>query len=41
VRSIEQLTGLSVGTLAVAEPLGHQEALVMARELARSEDVTP
>lgn len=39
VRSIETLTGLSFGALADADPLAHEEALVMARELDSVEDV--
>ena len=39
VRRIEQLTGLSFGALADADPLAHEEALVTARELGGPEDV--
>jgi endonuclease G, mitochondrial len=39
VRQIEDLTGLSFGTLADADPLGREEAAVSAREVHRPEEL--
>jgi endonuclease G len=39
VRQIEDLTGLSFGTLSDADPLGREEAAVSAREVHRPEEL--
>jgi endonuclease G, mitochondrial len=39
VRHIEDLTGLSFGTLADADPLGRQEATITAREVRRPQEL--
>jgi len=39
VRQIEDLTGLSFGTLAGADPLGREEAAISAREVHRPEEL--
>ena len=39
MRQIEDLTGLSFGTLAGADPLGREEAAISAREVHRPEEL--
>jgi endonuclease G, mitochondrial len=39
VRRIEELTGLSFGALADADPLGQLEAAMAAKVIARPEDI--
>ena len=39
VRQIEDLTGLSFGSLADADPLGREEAAIAAREVRRPEEL--